>query len=92
MRPHTEVMEKHELVTRGPYSRVRHPTYTGAMLTALAFGFLFLHVVPIIGFLACLVIAYKKAVLEEVLLASEEGFGQDYRDYMSKTGKFLPRL
>jgi protein-S-isoprenylcysteine O-methyltransferase Ste14 len=92
MRPHTEVMEKHELVTRGPYSRIRHPTYTGAMVTALASAFLFLHAVPVMGFLACFGIAYKKALLEEELLASESGFGQDYRDYMSKTGRFLPRL
>jgi protein-S-isoprenylcysteine O-methyltransferase Ste14 len=92
MRPHTEVMEKHELVTRGPYSRIRHPTYTGAMLAALALAILFLHAVPIIGFLACLVIAYKKAVLEEELLSSEKGFGQAYRDYMQKTGRFLPKL
>jgi protein-S-isoprenylcysteine O-methyltransferase Ste14 len=62
------------------------------MLTALAFALLFLHAVPIIGFLACFGIAYKKALLEEELLASEDGFGQDYRDYMLKTGRFLPRL
>jgi protein-S-isoprenylcysteine O-methyltransferase Ste14 len=92
MRPHTEVMEKQELVTRGPYSRIRHPTYTGAILMALALALLFLHAVPIIGFLACFGIAYKKAVLEEELLASKDGFGQAYRDYMSKTGRFLPRL
>src|SRR3989442_12638223 len=29
MRPEIEVREKHELVTRGPYSHIRHPTYTG---------------------------------------------------------------
>ena len=92
MRPHTEVMEKHQLVTRGPYSRIRHPTYTGAMLTALGSALLFLHAVPIIAFLACFGIAYKKAVQEEQLLASEEGFGQAYRDYMLKTGRFLPKL
>jgi protein-S-isoprenylcysteine O-methyltransferase Ste14 len=92
MRPHIEVMEKHELVTRGPYSRIRHPTYTGIMIMALASALLFLHTILVIGFLACLCIAYKKAVLEEELLASEDGFGQDYSDYMLKTGRFLPRL
>jgi protein-S-isoprenylcysteine O-methyltransferase Ste14 len=92
MRPHTEVMEKQELVTREPYSRIRHPTYTGAMLMALALALLFLHAVPIIGFLACFGIACKKAVLEEELLASEEAFGQSYRDYMLKTGRFLPKF
>jgi protein-S-isoprenylcysteine O-methyltransferase Ste14 len=92
MRPHIEVMEKHELVTKGPYSRIRHPTYTGIVIMALAPALLFLHVIPVLGFFACLGIAYKKAVLEEELLASEEGFGKAYRDYMLKTGRFLPRL
>jgi protein-S-isoprenylcysteine O-methyltransferase Ste14 len=35
---------------------------------------------------------YRRTVLEEELLASEEGFGQAYRDYMQKTGRFLPKL
>jgi protein-S-isoprenylcysteine O-methyltransferase Ste14 len=70
MRPHIEVMEKHELVTRGPYSRIRHPTYTGVVMMALASALLFLHAVLVVGFLACVGIAYKKAVLEEELLAS----------------------
>jgi len=92
MRPHIEVMEKHELVTRGPYSRIRHPTYTGILTMSLASTLLFLHIVLVVGFLACFGIAYKKALLEEELLSSENGLGQDYRDYMSKTGRFLPKL
>jgi protein-S-isoprenylcysteine O-methyltransferase Ste14 len=92
MRPHIEVMEKHELVTKGPYSRIRHPTYIGIVMMALAPALLFLNAILVIGFVACLGIAYKKAVLEEELLASEDGFGQAYRDYMLKTGRFLPKL
>lgn len=92
MRPKIEVMEKHDLVTKGPYSRIRHPTYTGIVMMALASALLFLHVIPVLGLVACFGIAYKKAVLEEELLASEDGFGQAYRDYMLKTGRFLPKL
>jgi protein-S-isoprenylcysteine O-methyltransferase Ste14 len=46
----------------------------------------------LIVFLAVLAIAHKRAGLEEELLASEDGFGQTYRVYMKKTGRFLPRL
>jgi len=91
-RPHIEVMNKHELVTSGPYSHVRHPVYTGILLMVLASTLLFLHTVLVVGFLAIVGIAYRKTVLEEELLASEDGFGRDYRDYMLKTGRFLPRL
>jgi protein-S-isoprenylcysteine O-methyltransferase Ste14/16S rRNA G527 N7-methylase RsmG len=87
-----EVMEKHELVTRGPYSRIRHPILTSILLMVLACTLLFLHIVLVVVFLVCVGIAYRKAVLEEELLSSEEGFGQEYRDYMLKTGRFLPKL
>jgi protein-S-isoprenylcysteine O-methyltransferase Ste14 len=92
MRPSVEVREKHELVTRGPYSHIRHPLYTSIILMTLAPALLLFHIVLVIGFLGCLCIAYRRAVLEEELLASEDGFGQAYRDYMKKTGRFLPRL
>jgi protein-S-isoprenylcysteine O-methyltransferase Ste14 len=92
MRPRIEVMEKHDLVTGGAYSRMRHPTYTGIMMITAAGALLFLHIVLVVGFVAILAIAYKKAVLEEELLTSEKGFGDDYKNYMSRTGRFLPRL
>ena len=53
---------------------------------------LFLNVILVVGFLATLGLAHRKAVLEEEFLASEDGFGQTYRDYMQKTGRFLPKL
>lgn len=92
MRPSVEVREKHELVTRGPYSHIRHPLYTSIILMTLAPALLLFHIVLIIGFLGCLCIVYRRAVLEEELLASEDGFGQAYRDYLQKTGRFLPKL
>jgi protein-S-isoprenylcysteine O-methyltransferase Ste14 len=85
-------MEKHKLITRGPYSRIRHPVLTGILLMVLACTILFLHTVLIVVFFVCVAIAYRKAVLEEELLSSEEGLGKEYRDYVLKTGRFLPRL
>ena len=87
-----QVLQKQELVTTGPYSRIRHPAYTGTIIMALGASLFFLNIIMIVAFLAISAIAYKRAVLEEELLASEDGFGQDYRNYMKKTGRFLPRL
>ena len=50
----------------------------------------YLNIIPLIAFLDVLAIEHKKAVLEEELLASGDGFGQEYRDYVKKTGRFLP--
>jgi protein-S-isoprenylcysteine O-methyltransferase Ste14 len=91
-KPNIMVMNKHELVTSGPYSRVRQQVYTGVLLMVSASTLLFLHIVLVVGFLGIVGIAYRKTVLEEELLSSEEGFGQEYRDYVLKTGRFLPRL
>jgi protein-S-isoprenylcysteine O-methyltransferase Ste14 len=58
----------------------------------LACTLLFLHIALFAVFLICIGIAYRKAVLEEELLSSKEGFGQRYKDYILKTGRFLPSL
>jgi len=92
MRPEIEVREKHELVTRGPYSHIRHPTYTGTLLVDLGATLLFLNIILVLGFLARVAIAYKRAVLEEELLSSPDGFGESYKQYMQGTGRFLPKL
>jgi hypothetical protein len=43
---------------------------------------LFFNGLQFIGFLSRIGLAYRKAVLEEELLASEDGFGKDYSNYM----------
>jgi protein-S-isoprenylcysteine O-methyltransferase Ste14 len=86
------VWEKHNLITTGPYSRIRHPGYTARMIIDLGVFLLFFNLLQFIGLLAWIGLTYKKAVLEEELLSSEKGFGQEYRDYMSRTGRFLPKL
>jgi protein-S-isoprenylcysteine O-methyltransferase Ste14 len=54
--------------------------------------FLYLNIVLVVLFFACVGVAYRRAILEEELLASDGGYGQAYRDYMQKTGRFLPKL
>ena len=86
------VREKHNLITTGPYSRIRHPGYTARMIVDWGVFLLFFNALQFMGLLAWIGLAYKKAVLEEELLSSEKGFEQEYEDYMLKTGRFLPKL
>ena len=82
--------EKTSLVFVGPYRFVRHPIYgfqvvmlAGAALllpTAISFAMLGLHLI-------CTLI---KAVDEENYLKTVHG--QAYADYMSRTGRLIPRL
>jgi protein-S-isoprenylcysteine O-methyltransferase Ste14 len=83
--------QDHELITTGPYAYIRHPTYTGVLLLSLASVLFFLHIVLIVNFFLVLAIALWRSKLEEELLASERGFGTHYREYVRRTGRFLPR-
>jgi protein-S-isoprenylcysteine O-methyltransferase Ste14 len=82
--------KKHTLVTTGPYRWVRHPLYTSAALMIPASSLLaanwFFFAIGCVVFLL-LVIRTRKE--EENLIAR---FGDDYRQYMQRTGRFLPRL
>ena len=78
------------LVTHGPYRWVRHPFYVTAALlmasvTVLAANWL-------IGASSLLVmglLAVRTPKEEQMLI---QRFGQQYRDYMEKTGRFFPRF
>jgi protein-S-isoprenylcysteine O-methyltransferase Ste14 len=77
------------IVTWGAYQKVRHPFYLAYLL---AFGGALL-AFPHWGTLAAFV--YTAAMLNS-LAAKEEGklsrseFGDEYRDYITRTGRFLP--
>lgn len=82
----------HELVTSGPYRFVRHPVYSAFTAIAVGTGLVFRSYL-LLGFAVMWVAATTWWVAaEEELLASPQGFGDGYRAYTSRTGRFLPRL
>lgn len=78
------------LVTHGPYRWVRHPLYLMGLLAYLGFALLaenwFLAILTVLAF-SLLNLRLPK---EEARLI--ERFGDEYRSYMQRTGKYLPRL
>lgn len=85
------IREGHTLVTHGPYRWVRHPMYTVLVLFFL--GLLLISanwMVGIPALIALPLILVKRLGSEEALMI--EQFGSDYREYMKRTGRFLPRL
>jgi protein-S-isoprenylcysteine O-methyltransferase Ste14 len=78
-----------ELKTDGLYKWIRHPIYTGLMLTTLGVA-LEAGAVSKLFFVAALVILFDyKAKWEESLLIKRF---PEYTAYMSTTGRFVPRL
>lgn len=82
--------ERHELVTHGPYRWVRHPLYTTASLGIFALGLVAANWFMLLMILLIMMMLPALAAKEEAQLI--EKFGNAYREYMQRTGRFLPRL
>jgi len=82
--------KQHTLVTNGPYRWVRHPLYTLAVLLGVANSLAAANWFFVAaGCLVFLLLAIRTRKEEENLLAR---FGDDYRNYMQRTGRFVPRF
>jgi protein-S-isoprenylcysteine O-methyltransferase len=79
-----------QLVTRGPYRLIRHPGYTGALITFVASCVLVRSSVVALLAVFALTLAFLRRIrYEEALLAKTfAGYGA----YVSRTGKLLPRI
>jgi len=92
MTPAIQVQEGHRLAQEGPYRYIRHPAYT-AIVTG-AGGLSTLYLSPPLAVITVLLVgmAVYRAHMEEELLGSPEAFGETYRAYVARTGRFLPRI
>jgi protein-S-isoprenylcysteine O-methyltransferase Ste14 len=84
-----QLREEHHLVTTGPYSRVRHPLYTSMFGIGAAFALLTAHWIFVV--LAVLAIAglIARVPREEQMMIEE--FGEEYKAYIQRTGRFFPK-
>ena len=86
------VAQDHVLVDTGPYAYIRHPGYTAMILFELTILFFLLNILFIINLVVATWIVVYRARLEERLLSSGNGLGDQYRLYMKRTGMFFPRF
>jgi protein-S-isoprenylcysteine O-methyltransferase Ste14 len=79
----------HTLVTHGPYRWVRHPFYDVVLLAVVSMSLLTANwLLAVLGLTAFAMIVVRTRIEEGKLV---ERFGDDYRTYMERTGRFLPR-
>jgi len=76
-------------VETGPYRLVRHPSYSGAIVTMIGIG---LAIQSLAGLLILLVLsgvayAYRIRVEEEAL---QKDLGEQYSSYMRRTKRLIP--
>lgn len=88
--PTAATRAQHRLVTNGIYRYIRHPLYTFGSAMFVSFGMLAdSWFIALLGILVFIVMAIRTPQEEANLIAK---FGDEYRDYMKRTGRFLPKL
>lgn len=88
--PVSATRKEHKLVTHGIYKYVRHPLYSVGSSLYIAFALMadnwFIALLAALAFIAMAIRTPK----EEANLI--EKFGDEYREYMKHTGRFLPKI
>jgi len=88
--PQLQLTKDHRLITNGPYARIRHPLYAGmcgwfVSLSLLTANWIFVAAccLTVIGLL------WRIPKEEQMMI---EAFGDEYKTYMQRTGRFFPKL
>ncbi len=85
-----EIKEDHTLMTSGPYSRIRHPMYTVFILFTLSALLIASNLFVTVFAIIVILMFYPISIKEEEMMLDQ--FGDEYRDYIQRTGRFLPSL
>ena len=80
--------EGHRVVDTGPYALVRHPIYTGVILSALATGIAETRILALLGAVVIAIGFSLRARLEERFLAAE--LGPAYEAYAKRVPMLIP--
>jgi protein-S-isoprenylcysteine O-methyltransferase len=77
------------LIEAGPYRYIRHPSYSGALLSLLGFGLSLGNWAGLVASLSCLGFAYAYRIpIEEAALAT--ALGDTYKQYVKRTWRLVP--
>ncbi len=89
--PMLQIREGHSLVTQGVFHSIRHPMYAAHGLWGIAQALLLQNWIAGLAMLAFSLPLYLWRVPREEQMMVEY-FGEQYRQYMNRTGRFIPRL
>jgi protein-S-isoprenylcysteine O-methyltransferase len=77
------------VIEAGPYRYIRHPSYTGALITVVGLGLALGNWASLVAVLVCVLIGYAYRIrVEEAALVSV--LGQPYTEYMRRTARLVP--
>jgi protein-S-isoprenylcysteine O-methyltransferase Ste14 len=85
------MMKSQSLVTSGPYRWIRHPIYTAFLLILGSTFFISANWLIGLSFIGMTTLEIASRIgFEEALMI--EYFGNEYREYMKRTGSILPKF
>jgi len=88
--PTSATRKQHKLVTNGVYRYIRHPLYTFGASMFVSFSMMADNwFIAALGILTFILMAIRTPKEEANLI---EKFGDEYREYMKRTGRFFPKL
>jgi len=79
------------VIEAGPYRYIRHPSYTGALITIIGFGLALGNWAGLIALVGCLAVAYAYRIpIEESALVAV--LGEPYKKYIGRTRRLIPYI
>lgn len=85
-----QLIKDHHLITNGPYAWMRHPLYAGLLGWALALALLTANWIFVgICMLSFGGLLWRVPKEEQMMI---EAFGDEYKAYMQRTGRFFPKF
>ncbi len=88
--PQLQLRQAHKLITSGPYSMVRHPLYSGIYGFGLSLALISANWFFVAFFVLSLLGLGMRVLKEEKMMV--EQFGEEYQEYMRRTGRYFPRI
>ncbi|MDD1753222.1 MAG: isoprenylcysteine carboxylmethyltransferase family protein [Methanotrichaceae archaeon] len=89
--PFLEIRKGHVLVIEGPYRFIMHPMYAAIFLIGMGVSLLSANWLIALAYMFPVTIMYLIRVADEEEMMIEQ-FGNEYKEYMLRTGRLIPRL
>lgn len=89
--PVLEIRKGHILVTSGPYKFIRHPMYAAIFIIGIGISLFSSNWIVALSYMLPVIFMYLIRIADEEKMMIEK-FGDEYRAYMIRTGRLIPKL